>query len=468
MKQDTLEKLKKINLKKNKYIFLQKKLNPDIQKIKYDTIYTGLEIECADLKRNDVSKYAEVFGISTDHSNGKDKKEMRVQIDPQTHVLITKDTCRYEDHQDVTDVYNDGSTPIEIVTRPFAVNELEIKLKEILKKVTDAGLKPDYVNRGKAGTHLTLMLGQHPELSQFDPLVVTNLIQLTRAYLPSITSLFGRMGRPTIQTSEDFDIAFSHFPEEEEIEEYNCECECPCNNCTDSSTCHHTVNCNLYSDMRPPNNSQQIQKIEGMASRKTYFRFLPLLTHAKNPFNSEKYCAINVRVRTDEATSKNVIWAIEIRTPDGVERVEDLVTETRFWHAMLQYSAKVSQYGELKIKQLHFDKSKKFWSSYSENSIPSSKLKQWQPFAVDLLYLLRHELIKNDIIEETTWLLENPLRDKKYFKAVDKSNLIEQSLMGFELKGEEKEKILQETSKQLKIPQMQVMEFIDQKGINLL
>lgn len=408
---------------------------------KYNTLFTGFEIELYDSRYNSNS-YANLFHI--EEGKYKEKKvNQTVNLPNGQNITFSTTKDAYKEHENVVAVYNDGSVPVEIVTRPFASNEFHL-LEDIYTKCRT--LQPDFIARGKSGAHITLLTAQHMEMSSFDPIVVKNFNQLTRAYLPALGYLFGR----TV-----YEIPAGQINIEEMLNDLN-------------------VSYESYAGMTNRVQTQMIldyQKTHGIVkgTRRTNFRFYPEQNYVNDPLMPhEKYSVINARTVFDPIVENHKIWAIEVRFPDSAENPNDLILETQFWHALLQFCAKASNYGEFLVKNEHLKKIRGVWDKYESEPIPSSLLEEWKPFALDLIYLIRRELEKAGILTQILDLYENPVHKcQNRQNGVNRKDQVESIVLKGELQGLNSEQIIQLVAKDLNINQSLAIEEIENCMVKL-
>ena len=160
----------------------------------YNNIYVGLELE-GTCDRNCgvvLGELADTFGVPRNDKSGKTRdKKMATTSDGNT-IEFTETRNLYNEPKmtyhnkfgSVVAVYHDGSVPLEVVTRPFHILELEKKTKYVHDEMKSKDI--DLWARGKAGCHMTLLLNNHMYDSVFDNLVVQNFLQLNRLFYSDI------------------------------------------------------------------------------------------------------------------------------------------------------------------------------------------------------------------------------------------------------------------------------------------
>ena len=177
-------------MEKQKNFELNKDMKKDVSIADYTNCPVGLEFEAmTDGQGRDLADH---FKVDYEKTNGMGKKVHKVQMTSyggnKANIEVTTDENKYEKAGYVTQVYEDGSIDDEVVTRPVQIKEL----KNIKAVVFDhmKGIGADFFADGKGGLHMTFLTNKHASLSFFDPAVVTNLIQLARAYFKEILNEF--------------------------------------------------------------------------------------------------------------------------------------------------------------------------------------------------------------------------------------------------------------------------------------
>jgi hypothetical protein len=171
---------------------IHKDAKANIDERKYNNIYVGLELEGVHARGPAVlKKLAEDFGVPCGRSATKQKKEKATTRGGQ-EIEFSMPVSLYDNPEFVgknpdgvvVNVYNDGSVPIEVVTRPVSIANLHNKIKPIFDHMLSK--KIDLWGNGRAGCHMTLLLASHMYDSTYDKEVVRNFIQLTRLFYEDI------------------------------------------------------------------------------------------------------------------------------------------------------------------------------------------------------------------------------------------------------------------------------------------
>jgi len=176
-----------------KRISIDTSMKTEIDVNRYNNLFVGLELEGGANNSHDVLvKLAETFSVPRDCKAGtkQDKKIATtsngetIEFSRQRSLYCEPEFNQNNTYGSVVAVYNDGSVPIEVVTRPFHICELDKKTRGIHQTMQDEGV--DLWYGGQAGCHFTFLLGSHKYDSEFDQLVVKNLIQLGRLFYSDI------------------------------------------------------------------------------------------------------------------------------------------------------------------------------------------------------------------------------------------------------------------------------------------
>ncbi len=150
------------------------------------TLSYGYEIEFthpspANGLSNQLTNIQKAFDVGSNHS-----KQQMVEISEGVKIVIDKDN--YQTKKDVVKVYDDGSVPYEIVTRPFLLQEVEELTKPIYATINKIMENKAGYDNCKAGGHITIMEGRHLK-KPMNHLCISNFIQLTRAFYPQMCLL---------------------------------------------------------------------------------------------------------------------------------------------------------------------------------------------------------------------------------------------------------------------------------------
>ena len=178
---DTTNKIKAIKAMENIPISLEPISNIEPYKGTPHSLSFGYELEFCEkgLGKGDIRLMDKLKNIFK--ADGSDKKTVDIDIGGGNIITVIKD--KYGSEDDVVKIYNDPSIGYEIVTRPFYLNEIEIKMKGIYEKINTV-LTPEFYTP-YAGGHITVMEGNHMN-KPLNPLVVKNVVQITRAFYPQI------------------------------------------------------------------------------------------------------------------------------------------------------------------------------------------------------------------------------------------------------------------------------------------
>ena len=171
---------------------------------KYESMFVGFEFEFnSSILCSNGDDLAEHFGVKFGKTNGKGKRIVKQELRGSTYqsglsgsVEIEVDSNLYDKDNYVVQVYEDGSVDYEVVTRPVQLKEMGEVKSEVFDYLNNE-CEADFFAEGKGGLHMTFLTNHHAELSRFDKIVVTNLIQLTRAYFKEIVCAFPGDGRTT-------------------------------------------------------------------------------------------------------------------------------------------------------------------------------------------------------------------------------------------------------------------------------
>lgn len=157
------------------------KANKDIDVNKYTDLFIGLELE-SNLSVSD-AKRATHYQYTTGKNGGMVRRETVVD-----GVTVTTTKNLYKETDIIADIYHDPSIGAEVVTRPLRLSEFE-KAGAVHKQLKDAGA--DFYANGQGGCHMTFLTNQHKELSNWDGIVIQNVIQFVRAFYPALIKGFG-------------------------------------------------------------------------------------------------------------------------------------------------------------------------------------------------------------------------------------------------------------------------------------
>jgi len=185
--------------------------DPNVNFKDYEDQFVGFEFEFRFGPNATVCTGADVakhFGVPFEKTNGKGKRIVKQELrgsfrnGSKATFEIEVENDKYKEAGYVTDVYNDGSVPVEVVTRPVRIKELAQIKEKVFDYLNSRGVKndcdADFFADGKGGLHMTFTNNHHShELSRYDKSVVTNLIQLTRAFNKEIVCHFPGKGNFT-------------------------------------------------------------------------------------------------------------------------------------------------------------------------------------------------------------------------------------------------------------------------------
>lgn len=162
---------------------------------RYNNVYVGLELEgsCpSDETDLMLTALSDTFKVPKNNKSGKMMSKKSAVTNDGCQIEFTQQRDLYNEpvfnyrnsNGAVVAVYHDGSVPLEVVTRPFHIVELEKKTRNVHKTMLNRGV--DMWADGKAGCHMTLVLSSHMYDSTFDEIVVKNFLQLTRMFYSDI------------------------------------------------------------------------------------------------------------------------------------------------------------------------------------------------------------------------------------------------------------------------------------------
>lgn len=168
----------------------------DLNKYSHN-LCVGFEFEFNWGTRGDkMTTVCQKYGVKEGKTNGQIKSMQQIKLYDGSSISVPVNADAYKQPGVVTQVYRDGSVDCEIVTRPLLIAKIDDA-----KPVFDYIKSPEIGGRMKisrAGLHMTFLLDQHMEHSNFDRQVVKNVIQLVRAYYPGLIVGFNQgAGRPT-------------------------------------------------------------------------------------------------------------------------------------------------------------------------------------------------------------------------------------------------------------------------------
>lgn len=165
---------------------LTSEAQPDIDVSMYgvNSLLVGLELEA-----NGIDGYslAEDYNLKVNGRGWKMEKVVKNFSDG-GKVSYEHKTNLYEKSPIVVDVYEDGSIEWELVTRPVYYRDLDRFVKPVHRKMLNQGA--EFFSHGDGGLHMTFLLNTHKDLSNWNKLVVRNLIQLTRCFYWEICQEF--------------------------------------------------------------------------------------------------------------------------------------------------------------------------------------------------------------------------------------------------------------------------------------
>ena len=201
---------------------LNRQFKADIEIVDYENLFVGLEFEfnimrdrpssrayrmndngdaevidtsTADGQVNQVKdggarmkEISEHFEVDDGKTNGRGRKKSKVALANGGVIEVPMDVDLYDDNKIVTQVYQDGCTDYEVVTRPVGLK----LLKDVKSEVFDylkKEFKVDFVCDGKSGLHMTFLLDHHKERSKWNKNVVQNLMQYARCYYEELIQL---------------------------------------------------------------------------------------------------------------------------------------------------------------------------------------------------------------------------------------------------------------------------------------
>lgn len=180
---------------------------------KYSTnLCVGFEFEGNSFGINTLQEIAAHFNLTTTaKTGGKIKKLVPVRLYDGSEFQVPTEVDAYKEANLVTQVYRDGTVDTEVVTRPVLVGNID-------------DIKPvfDYVNSKinmkipNAGLHMTFLTDKIAEVSNFDKIVVKNLMQLSRYYYSAIIYKFKTTTRALnyrqlVQYSEMTSVCSGHY-----------------------------------------------------------------------------------------------------------------------------------------------------------------------------------------------------------------------------------------------------------------
>lgn len=163
----------------------------DINLEKYENLYVGMEFEIDNgASRVPILDVANKYCVKIGKTNGKSFKQQEILLAQGGHIEIPVACDLYKESKIVTEVYDDGSVGIEVVTRPVHIRSLNL-----LKPVFEYCKSQGSMRSPRAGLHMTFLLDMHMELSTFDVEVVQNIIQMVRYYYSALIMMFSQSNR---------------------------------------------------------------------------------------------------------------------------------------------------------------------------------------------------------------------------------------------------------------------------------
>ncbi len=161
-------------------------IDKNIDLKKYDDMFIGVELEF-DVLSPQRAKQILNFQHPIGKTEGKTFKKITQQAG-NIKVELETETNLYKESELIAQIYPDGSILSEVVLRPLRLTEWG-KVAEIHQKLKREGA--DFYFHGKGGAHLTFLLNQHNELSDFDKSVAKNLTQFARMFYWDLIFGFG-------------------------------------------------------------------------------------------------------------------------------------------------------------------------------------------------------------------------------------------------------------------------------------
>jgi len=292
---------RKTYTKDKKLKLLTKYAFKDLNTKKYENAYIGTELEADGIGH----KFQDLCDeLNCPYGTVGVKREIKEYKYGGVEVKIPVDVNLYKETNIVVGGYKDGSIEHEIVTRPILLKHFDTLLKPVFDKMKFYGA--EFFSEGRGGLHLTFVLDHHQDsiLSEWDKIVVQNLIQLTRAYYKELCLMFGETLFKDVGVVGGEGII-------------------------------------RMSNYRRINTKKQVTRL----SEKDTLQNM-----------ADKYYGINPRYI--EGTSK--IWAVEVRFPDGTNDWNRVKEQAIFWSAMIRLSAKISKYGLIEIPQKLYDEQLQF------------------------------------------------------------------------------------------------------------
>ncbi len=137
-----------------------------------------------DKKMEEIAKH---FGVERGKNNGRGNKKHKIELSNGQNFEVPVNCDLYNEENLVCQVYNDGSTPFEVVTRPVNMKMFGDVKTEVFEWLKGEGA--DMWVGGRAGLHMTFLLDHHMERSKWDEVVVQNMMQYLRCYYQELVEL---------------------------------------------------------------------------------------------------------------------------------------------------------------------------------------------------------------------------------------------------------------------------------------
>ncbi len=184
---------------KKDVIGLNKDYKEKVDVFDYENLYVGFEFEfnlpgvgklsrsgedsCSEKMR----EICEHFGVTNGKTNGKSicKEKVNLQNGGAFEIDVHKDL--YKEEKLVSQVYRDGCTDFEIVTRPVNLKRIGDVKREVFDYINE--MKGDFWCNGSAGLHMTFLLDHHMERSNWSNAVIRNIMQYSRCYYKELIEL---------------------------------------------------------------------------------------------------------------------------------------------------------------------------------------------------------------------------------------------------------------------------------------
>lgn len=188
------------------FIYKKKKekevdVNAPIEKLKIIPMTTSVDLEryshnlCVgfefEMAGGNTSLYAEKYKVKPDKTNGIDYKTAKVDLRYGGSINVPTPIDLYKEENVVVQVYHDGTVGVEVVTRPMLLTQLN----NFVKPVFDDIKVRNTMGHPEAGLHMTFLTDKLKNNSEFQPIVVQNIMQLVRNYYASIIWKFKATNR---------------------------------------------------------------------------------------------------------------------------------------------------------------------------------------------------------------------------------------------------------------------------------